>query len=110
MAWVRGRVPHVCRISHLRRAYGPQDWPDSITWSRIYVGRDPGNSETQVHLKIHLSWTAASTDHLYRMLAERDLSRNIHSSRQTVGQYLDHWLSITPGTKIGFGRSRDDHR
>ena len=63
-----------------------------------------GNSETQVHLKIHLSWTAASTDHLYRMLAERDLGRNIHSSRQTVGQYLDHWLSIMPGTKIGFGR------
>jgi integrase len=28
------------------------------------------------------------------MLAERDLGRNIRSSRQTVGQYLDHWLNI----------------
>jgi hypothetical protein len=28
------------------------------------------------------------------MLAERDLGRNVRSSQQTLGQYLDHWLDI----------------
>jgi len=32
--------------------------------------------------------------HLNRMLAERDLGRNIRSSRQTLDQCLDHWLDI----------------
>lgn len=32
--------------------------------------------------------------YLNRMLTERDLGQNICSSRQTHGQYLDHWLDI----------------
>jgi hypothetical protein len=38
--------------------------------------------------------------HLNRMLAERDLGRNIRSSRQTLGQYLEHWLDISARPRL----------
>jgi hypothetical protein len=34
------------------------------------------------------------------MLAERDLGRNIRSSRQTLGQYLDHWLDTSAQPRL----------
>jgi hypothetical protein len=36
----------------------------------------------------------AAQAHLTHMLAERDLGRNIRSSKQTLAEYLDHWLDI----------------
>ena len=41
------------------------------------------------------------------MLAERDLGRNIISSRQTVGQYLDHWLDICARPRLRAKSFRD---
>ncbi|MGD0157925.1 MAG: tyrosine-type recombinase/integrase [Terracidiphilus sp.] len=45
--------------------------------------------------------------HLNRKLAERDLGRNIRSSRQTVGQYLDHWLDICARPRLRAKSFRD---
>jgi hypothetical protein len=41
------------------------------------------------------------------MLAERDLGRNICSSRQTLGQYLDHWLDICARPRLRAKSVRD---
>lgn len=32
------------------------------------------------------------------MLTERDFGRNIRSSRQSLGMYLDHWLDTVPAS------------
>ena len=63
----------------------------SSTWLvRIYVGRDPGTRKRKYVSKSIHSGLRDAQAHLNRMLAERDLGRNIRSSRQSVGQYLDH--------------------
>jgi hypothetical protein len=41
------------------------------------------------------------------MLAERDLGRNIRSSRQTLSMYLDHWLSICARPRLRVKSFRD---
>jgi hypothetical protein len=68
---------------------GPSTW-----LVRICVGH---NLETRrrkyIGKSIHGGLRAAQAQ-LNRMLAERDLGRNIRSSYQTLGQYLDHWLDI----------------
>ena len=67
----------------------------SSTWLvRIYVGRDPETRKRRYIGKFIHGGLRSAQAHLNRMLAERDLGRNIRSSRQTVGQYLDHWLNI----------------
>lgn len=65
------------------------------TWLvRIYVCRNPETRmRTHIGKFIHGGLRSAQA-HLNRMLAKRDLGRNICSSRQTVGQYLDYWLDI----------------
>ena len=45
--------------------------------------------------------------HLTHMLAERDLGRNIRSSRQTLGEYLDHWLDICARPRLRTKSFRD---
>lgn len=68
---------------------------------RIYVGR---NSETRrrryIGKFIHGGLRSALA-HLNRMLAERDLGRNIISSRQTVGQYDLRHTAVTLGFAAG---------
>ena len=66
----------------------------SIWLVRIYVGRDP-ETRCRKHIGkfIHRGIRSAQA-RLNQMLAERDFGRNIRSSRQAVGQYLDHWLGI----------------
>lgn len=65
------------------------------TWLvRIYIGRDPETRRRRYVGKFIHGGLRSAQAHLNSMLAERDLGRNIRSSRQTVGQYLDHWLSI----------------
>jgi len=67
----------------------------------------PGDPEAQVRGQIH-SWGLRSAQaHLNRKLAERDLGRNIRSSRQTVGQYLDHWLDICARPRLRAKSFRD---
>jgi integrase len=61
---------------------------------RIYVGRDPETGKRQYVGKCIHGGLRAAQAHLNKMLAERDLGRNIRSFRQTLGQYLDHWLDI----------------
>ena len=81
---------------------GPQMW-----MVRIYVGRDP---ETRKRKYISKSIHGGLRDgqvHLNRMLAERDLGRNIRSSRQTIGQYLDHWLEIYARPRLRAKSFRD---
>jgi integrase len=68
---------------------GPSTW-----LVRIYVGRDPETRRRRYIGKFIHGGLRCAQAHLNRMLAERDLGRNIRSSRQTVGQYLDHWLNI----------------
>jgi integrase len=68
---------------------GPRTW-----LVRAYMGRD---SETKkrnyLNKTVHGSLRDAQA-HLNRMLSERDLGRNINSSKQTLNQYLDRWLEI----------------
>jgi integrase len=74
---------------------------------RIYVGRD---SETRRRIYIGKTIQGglrAAQAHLNRMLGERDLGRNISSSRQTLGQYLDHWLSISAQPRLRAKSFRD---
>jgi integrase len=74
--------------------------PGSSTWLvRIYVGRDPATRRRKYVGKFIHGGLRSAQAHLNSMLAERDLGRNIRSSRQTVGQYLDHWLDICAPTK-----------
>ena len=81
---------------------GPSTW-----LVRIYVGREPETRRRKIHRQIH-SWGLRSAQaHLNRMLAERDLGRNIRSSRQTLGQYLDHWLDICGRPRLRAKSFRD---
>ncbi len=68
---------------------GPSTW-----LVRIYVGRTPETRRRKYFGKFIHGGMRSAQAHLNRMLAERDLGRNIRSPRQTVGQYLDHWLDI----------------
>jgi hypothetical protein len=74
---------------------------------RIYVGRDPESRKRKyIGKSIHGGLRAAQA-HLNRMLAERDLGRNIRSCRQTLGQYLDHWLDICARPRLRAKSFRD---
>jgi hypothetical protein len=66
---------------------GPSTW-----LVRIYAGRDPETRKRKYIGKTIQGGLRAAQAHLNRMLGERDLGRNIRSSRQTLDQYLDHWL------------------
>jgi integrase len=80
----------------------------SSTWLvRIYVGRDPETRRRKYIGKFIHSGLRSAQAHLNRMLAERDLGRNIRSSRQTVGQYLDHWLDICARPRLRAKSLRD---
>lgn len=68
---------------------GPSTW-----LVRIYVGRDRETRRRKYIGKFIHGGLRSAQAHLNLMLAERELGRNIRSSRQTVGQYLDHWLNI----------------
>jgi hypothetical protein len=61
---------------------------------RIYVGRDPETRKRNYIGKSITGGLRAAQAHLTHMLAERDLGRNIRSSKQTLAEYLDHWLDI----------------
>jgi integrase len=73
---------------------------ESIWLVRIYAGRDPETGKrTYIGKAIHGG--------LNKMLAERDLGRNIRSSRQTLGQFLDHWLDICARPRLRAKSFRD---
>jgi hypothetical protein len=74
---------------------------------RIYVGRDPETGSRKYIGKSVQGGLHAAQTHLNRMLAERDLGRNIRSSRQTLGQYLDHWLEICACPRLWAKSFRD---
>jgi integrase len=74
---------------------------------RIYAGRDPETRKrTYIGKSINGGLRAAQT-HLNHMLAERDLGRNIRSSKQTLGPYLDHWLDICARPRLRAKSFRD---
>lgn len=78
------------------------------TWLvRIYAGRNPETGKRQYIGKSIQGGLRAAQAHLNRMLAERDLGRNIRSSRQTLGQYLDHWLEISAQPRLRAKSFRD---
>jgi integrase len=80
----------------------------SSTWLvRIYVGRDPETRRRKYVGKFIHGGLRSAQAQLNRMLAERDLGRNIRSSRQTVGQYLDHWLDICARPRLRAKSFRD---
>jgi len=81
---------------------GPSTW-----MVRIYVGRDLETRKRKyIGKSIHGGLRVAQA-HLHRMLAERDLGRNIRSSRQTLGQYIDHWLDISARPRLRAKGFRD---
>src|ERR1019366_2825648 len=61
---------------------------------RIYIGRDPETRRRRYIGKFIYGGVRSPQAPPNPLLAERELGRNIRSSRQTVGQYLDHWLNI----------------
>ena len=78
----------------------------TATWLvRIYVGHTPETRKRRYIGKFIHGGLRSAQAHLNRMLAERDLGRNIRSSRQTVGQYLDHWLTSVPDRGCGLRAS-----
>jgi integrase len=83
----------------------------SATWLvHIYVGRD---SETRRRIYIGKTIQGglrAAQAHLIRMLGERDLGRNIRSSKQTLNQYLEHWLDICARPRLRVKSFRDYSR
>jgi len=70
---------------------GPSSW-----LVRIYVGRNPETRRRKYIGKFIHGGLRSAQAHLNRMLAERDFGRNIRSSRQSLGMYLDHWLDTVP--------------
>jgi hypothetical protein len=81
---------------------GPQMWI-----VRIYIGRDLETGRRKYIGKSAQGRLRVAQTHLNRMLAERDLGRNIRSSRQTLGQYLDHWLEICACLRLWAKSFRD---
>jgi integrase len=81
---------------------GPSTW-----LVRIYLGRDPETRKRSYIGKSIQGGLRAAQAHLNRMLADRDLGRNIRSSRQTLDQYLDHWLSICAQPRLRAKSFRD---
>ena len=81
---------------------GPSTW-----LVRIYVGRDPETRRRMYIGKFIHGGLRSAQAHLNSKLAERDLGRNIRSSRQTVGQYLDHWLDICARPRLRAKSFRD---
>lgn len=74
---------------------GPRTW-----LVRVYNGR---NCETKkrryLNQTIHGGLREAQT-HLNKMLSERDLGRNLDSSKQAVNQYLDRWLELSAKPRL----------
>jgi integrase len=81
---------------------GPETW-----MVRIYVGRNPETGKRRYVGKCIHGGLRAAQAHLNKMLAERDLGRNIRCSRQTLGQYLDHWLDICARPRLRAKSFRD---
>ncbi|MGD0459060.1 MAG: tyrosine-type recombinase/integrase [Terriglobia bacterium] len=65
------------------------------TWLvRVYAGRDAESKKRKyLNRTIHGGLRDAQA-HLNRMLSERDLGRNLDSSKQTLNLYLDRWLEV----------------
>jgi integrase len=65
------------------------------TWLvRVYVGRDAESKKRKYLNKTIHGGLRDAQAHLNRMLNERDLGRNLDSSKQTLNQYLDRWLEV----------------
>jgi hypothetical protein len=80
----------------------------SSTWlAHIYVGCEPETLRSKYIGKLIHGELRCVQTHLNRMLAERDLGRNVRSSRQTVGLYLDHWLDICARPRLRAKSFRD---
>jgi integrase len=81
---------------------GPEVW-----MVRIYTGRDPETGKRKYIGKAIHGGLRAAQAHLNKMLAERDVGRNIRSSRQTLDQYLNHWLDICARPRLRAKSFRD---
>lgn len=84
---------------------GPNTW-----LVRIYICRNPETRNRKYISKTIHGRMRAAQAHLNRMLSERDLGRNIGSSRQTLGQYLDHWFDICARPRLRAKKFRDYSR
>jgi integrase len=65
------------------------------TWLvRVYNGHDPETKKRKyLNQTIHGGLRDAQA-HLNKMLGERDRGRNLDSSKQTLNQYLDRWITV----------------
>ena len=64
------------------------------TWlARVYNGLDPETKKRKyLNQTIHGGLRDAQA-HFNKMLVERDRGRNLDSSRQTLNQFLDRWIT-----------------
>jgi len=90
-----------CKTGKIVRR-GPTTW-----LVRIYVGRDSETRRRRYVGKFIHGGLRSAQAHLNRMLAGRDLGRNIRSSRQTLSMYLDHWLNICARPRLRVKSFRD---
>ncbi len=73
----------------------------------IYFGREPETRRRKYIGKFIHDGLRSAQAPLKRILAERDLGRNIRLSQQTLGQYLDHWLAICARPRLRAKSLRD---
>ena len=65
------------------------------TWLvRVYGGRDAESKKRKYLNKTIHGGLRDAQAHLNRLLSERDLGRNLDSSKQTLNLYLDRWLEV----------------
>ena len=78
------------------------------TWVvRVYVGRDRETKKRKYLNKTIHGGLRDAQAHLNRMLSERDLGRNLDSSKQTLNQYLDRWLEVCAKPRLRAKSLRD---
>ncbi len=73
----------------------------SRTWLvRVYVGRDTVSKRRKYLNKTVHGGLRDAQRQLNRMLSERDIGRNVDSSRLTLNEYLDRWLEVCARPKL----------
>ena len=78
------------------------------TWVvRVYVGRDAETKKRKYLNKTIHGGLRDAQAHLNRMLSERDLGRNLDSSKQSLNQYLDRWLEVCAKPRLRAKSFRD---
>ena len=89
----------MCAVLIPEVSNGPKNRPDHrprhvhLCGAHLCWPRCRNEKEQYISKTIHAGLRDAQT-HLIKMMGERDLGRNISSSKQTLNQNLDRWLEV----------------